>query len=287
MWAVALRERQVTPAIAWSWSPGAPSTGSRSRPRRGRSASRRAVRPDDDAVTARARRVEHGRRSRDRRALARADDRAHGLHAGPPSLRPRSQAELQGRPRRRPDPRHCIATSRSSSRRAGSAACARTSRTHGSAFATRVQAEHWLDVGRGDAVWCTTESVGAHDVEHRHRAVVTGRRGRRSRTARSTPTSGSICSSGSGRASSASLRPSTACSPSTRGSSASGRPSPAARVHRRLPRSRGRRGLRGTLGHDHRRWVRPGRDEHRRREPRRRTVKPAPSDGRCPATTSV
>ena len=33
--------------------------------------------------------------------------------------------------------------------------------THGSAFATRVQAEHWLDVGRGDAVWCTTESTSA------------------------------------------------------------------------------------------------------------------------------
>ena len=31
--------------------------------------------------------------------------------------------------------------------------------THGSVFATRVQAEHWLDVGRGDAVWCTTEST--------------------------------------------------------------------------------------------------------------------------------
>ena len=31
--------------------------------------------------------------------------------------------------------------------------------THGSAFATRVQAEHWLDVGRGDAVWCTTEAT--------------------------------------------------------------------------------------------------------------------------------
>jgi acetyl-CoA synthetase/medium-chain acyl-CoA synthetase len=30
--------------------------------------------------------------------------------------------------------------------------------THGSVFATRVQAEHWLDVGRGDTVWCTAES---------------------------------------------------------------------------------------------------------------------------------
>ncbi len=30
--------------------------------------------------------------------------------------------------------------------------------THGSIFATRVQAEHWLDVGRGDAVWCTADA---------------------------------------------------------------------------------------------------------------------------------
>jgi acetyl-CoA synthetase len=33
--------------------------------------------------------------------------------------------------------------------------------THGSVFATRVQAEHWLDVGRGDAVWCTSETTSA------------------------------------------------------------------------------------------------------------------------------
>jgi acetyl-CoA synthetase/medium-chain acyl-CoA synthetase len=31
--------------------------------------------------------------------------------------------------------------------------------THGSVFATRLQAEHWLDVGRGDAVWCTAETI--------------------------------------------------------------------------------------------------------------------------------
>jgi acyl-coenzyme A synthetase/AMP-(fatty) acid ligase len=31
--------------------------------------------------------------------------------------------------------------------------------THGSIFATRVQAAHWLDAGRGDAVWCTSEST--------------------------------------------------------------------------------------------------------------------------------
>ena len=33
--------------------------------------------------------------------------------------------------------------------------------THGSVFATRVQAEHWLDVGRGDTVWCTAETNSA------------------------------------------------------------------------------------------------------------------------------
>lgn len=31
--------------------------------------------------------------------------------------------------------------------------------THGSIFATRVQAEHWLDVGRGDTVWCTADAA--------------------------------------------------------------------------------------------------------------------------------
>ena len=30
--------------------------------------------------------------------------------------------------------------------------------THGSVFAARVQAEHWLDAGRGDVVWCTAEA---------------------------------------------------------------------------------------------------------------------------------
>jgi acetyl-CoA synthetase len=33
--------------------------------------------------------------------------------------------------------------------------------SHGSVFATRVQAEHWLDVGRGDAVWCPAETASA------------------------------------------------------------------------------------------------------------------------------
>ena len=33
--------------------------------------------------------------------------------------------------------------------------------THGSVFATRVQAEHWLDIGRGDTVWCTAETHSA------------------------------------------------------------------------------------------------------------------------------
>jgi acyl-coenzyme A synthetase/AMP-(fatty) acid ligase len=33
--------------------------------------------------------------------------------------------------------------------------------THGAVFATRVQAEHWLDVGRGDAVWCPSDAASA------------------------------------------------------------------------------------------------------------------------------
>jgi acyl-coenzyme A synthetase/AMP-(fatty) acid ligase len=36
--------------------------------------------------------------------------------------------------------------------------------THGSVFATRVAAEHWLDAGRGDAVWCTAPSDSPHAV---------------------------------------------------------------------------------------------------------------------------
>jgi medium-chain acyl-CoA synthetase len=36
--------------------------------------------------------------------------------------------------------------------------------THGSLFATRVAAEHWLDAGRGDAVWCTAPSDSPHAV---------------------------------------------------------------------------------------------------------------------------
>ena len=70
--------------------------------------------------------------------------------------------------------------------------------THGSAFATRVQAEHWLDVGRGDAVWCTTEArrrspCGTPSSARGHAAPRSS-----SRRARSTRTSGSTCSSGSG-----------------------------------------------------------------------------------------
>ena len=36
--------------------------------------------------------------------------------------------------------------------------------THGSVFATRVAAEHWLDAGRGDAVWCTAPPESPHAV---------------------------------------------------------------------------------------------------------------------------
>ena len=33
--------------------------------------------------------------------------------------------------------------------------------THGAAYASRVQAEHWLDAGPGDAVWCTADTGSA------------------------------------------------------------------------------------------------------------------------------
>jgi len=42
---------------------------------------------------------------------------------------------------------------------AGAAGAAKSvAHTHGSVFASRVAAEHWLDAGRGDAVWCTAPS---------------------------------------------------------------------------------------------------------------------------------
>ncbi|HET9462159.1 MAG TPA: AMP-binding protein [Gaiellaceae bacterium] len=36
--------------------------------------------------------------------------------------------------------------------------------THGSVFATRLAAEHWLDAGRGDSVWCTAPPDSAQAV---------------------------------------------------------------------------------------------------------------------------
>jgi len=38
--------------------------------------------------------------------------------------------------------------------------------SHGSTFAARVAAEHWLDAGRGDAVWCTAGAGSADAVWH-------------------------------------------------------------------------------------------------------------------------
>ncbi|MGH3133149.1 MAG: acyl-CoA synthetase, partial [Gaiellaceae bacterium] len=38
--------------------------------------------------------------------------------------------------------------------------------THGSAYAARVPAEHWLDAGRGDAVWCTADGGSADAIWH-------------------------------------------------------------------------------------------------------------------------
>ena len=38
--------------------------------------------------------------------------------------------------------------------------------THGAVFGARVAAEHWLDAGRGDAVWCTAEPGTAESIWH-------------------------------------------------------------------------------------------------------------------------
>ena len=234
--------------------------------------SRRPVRADDDAVATRTARVVHGRRPRRRRALARADDRAHGLHARRPPLRRGHEAELEGRPGRRAshdsasrDLAFIVSTSGVGGSRKDVA------HTHGSIFATRVQAEHWLDVGRGDAVWCTSEStspltmwnIGDRAVVARCRGRPSAGRVRRGRTARPAvqarpehplPVTGRV--PGARRAPEARALPLSA--------------PPAPRLDRRLPRPRGRRGLRGALGHVDRRRLRPGRDEHRRRESRRR-----------------
>ena len=179
---------------------------------------------DDDVLAARTRRVEHRCSSRRRRALARADDRADGLHTGRPALRRGGQAELEGHPastsRRTTPPR---ATSRSSSRRAASAARARTSRTP--------MGPPSRPVSRPSTGWTSvvvTRSGAPRRARRRSRcgtpSSARGHAAQRSssRTVRSTPTNGSTCSSGSGPASSASLRPSTACSPTTPSSSASG-----------------------------------------------------------------
>ena len=248
------------------------------------------MRPDDIVVTARAGRVEHGRRPRGRRAVALADDRAHGLRAGRPSLRRGSQAELEGRSRRRPDARHRIARPRvrrldercrwrAQGRRAYARICLRNARP-GRALARRRTRRRGLVHHR--------EHVAAHDVEHRHRAMVTWRRGRppgrrvrRRRASRSAlqaraehplPVSGRV--------------PRARRAPEARTLPVA--PSPAARVDRRLPRPRGRRGLRGALGHVHRRWLRPGRDEHRHREPRGRSGEARlPRAGAARAITSA
>lgn len=38
--------------------------------------------------------------------------------------------------------------------------------SHGSTFAARVAAEHWLDAGRGDAVWCTAGAGSSETIWH-------------------------------------------------------------------------------------------------------------------------
>ena len=181
---------------------------------------------DDDVVAARAARVLDGRRARRRRALARADDRAHGLHArrSISTTRGRSGTRRTSRStcRRTTRPR---ATSRSSSRRAASAARARTSRTRTDRSSR--------PASRPSTGWTSGVATPSGARPRRRRRSPCGTpssaRGREaprssSRTAPSTPTSGSTSCSGSARASSASPPPSTARSPSTPSSSASARP---------------------------------------------------------------
>ena len=160
--------------------------------------------------------------------------------------------------------------------------------THGSAFATRVQAEHWLDVGRGDAVWCTTDAAspltmwntvigpwsrGAEVVLHAGRV-------RRRRAARS-----DVQARAEHPLPVASRVPRPRGAPQARALPLAS--APPSRLDGRLPRSRGRRRVRGALGTDHLRRLRPGRDEHRRRATSP-TARPSParSAARFPATTS-
>ena len=161
IWAALLRERNVNPGDRVTVMAGSHGGLARSRPRRVESRRcRDSMSTVGERVAARTTRFVHRCRPARRRALPRADDRADGLHAGVPPLR-------RGVKRNSKDVPTDVPTHDTAARdlafvvpTSGVGGTRRyVAHTHGSVFATRLQAEHWLDVGRGDAVWCTTDST--------------------------------------------------------------------------------------------------------------------------------
>ncbi len=186
----------------------------------------RAVHADVSAVAARACSSRHRRGARRRGALARADDRADGIHARRPLLRARDEAELEGRFPRRPT--HDTSLARPRLHRPpprASAGRGRTSRTR-----TARCSRHASRPSTGSTSAEETPSGAPQMLPRRSRCGTPlpgrGRAAPRSCCTRaaSTSTSGSICSSDSARASSASRPPSTARSRTIRSSSAFARP---------------------------------------------------------------
>ena len=117
--------------------------------------------------------------------------------------------------------------------------------------------------------------LAADDVEHRRRAVVARRRGRapRGRVRRRRASRSALQTRAEHPLPVARRVPRARRAPEARALSLAS--APPARLDGRLPRSRGRRRVRGALGPDDLRRLRPGRDEHRRREPRgRRSASP-------------
>ena len=160
--------------------------------------------------------------------------------------------------------------------------------THGSVFATRVQAEHWLDVGRGDAVWCTAESSSAATMWN----TVIGPWSRGAEV---------VLQQGQFDADERldllfRLGPSILCQSPAEYLALAEHPqaralplaaAAPARLHGRLPRPRGRGDVRGALGHD-RSTTATGRRRRTSSSRTSRTARRSPgrSGARFPATTS-
>ena len=189
-----------------------------------------------------------------------------------PALHGRGAAELEGRPRRRADARHRLARPRLHRVDVGCRRPAQGRRAH-----ARLRLRHARPgraLARRRARRRSVVHLGGHlpadDVEHGHRAVVPRRGGgpppwrvRRRRAPRpplparpehSLPVPDGV--------------PHPRGAPEARAIPLP--PPPPPRLDRRLPRSRGRRGVRGAMGHDRLRRLRPGGDEHHRRGSRRR-----------------